>query len=214
MGDGLKSWASGSYFKDHDGMLQRWFHGTDADEPFNIFAHCDDASLGFHFGSAAAANDRLSQISVDDDDFAGNIIPVFCRAANPLVLADLYTWGQWSVASALRDCGILAEDEAEFVAGSTSAEMIYAAIEEAGYDCVLYTNACESRDTGEMSLMIWRAALVKGIHSLEFEKEDPRILSQLPVSDDERRWFEYREAEIDRCREELRALRFPHLAPA
>lgn len=214
MDDGLKSWAAGSYFSDPDGMLQRWFHGTDAEEQFNIFAHCDDASLGFHFGSAAAANDRLSQISVDDEGFAGSIIPVFCRATNPLVIADLYTWGQWSVASALRDSGILTEDEAEFVTDSASAEMIYAAVEEAGYDCILYTNACESRDSGEMSLMIWRAALVKGVHSLEFDREDPRILSQHSASDDERSWFEHREAEIDRCREELRALRCSHQAPA
>lgn len=207
MANDLKSWISGSFFRDASGSPKPWFHGTDITDPFNIFACCEESSLGFHFGTAAAANDRLAKISMDDGELAGNIIPVFCRASNPLILDDLYTWGQWSVASALRDCGILTDEEAEFVADSASAEMIYAALEEAGHDCVLYTNACESREDGEVSLMVWRAEMIKGIHSEVFEIDDPRILSQLPVLDHEGSWHASLASEIDRCRDNLRKYR-------
>jgi hypothetical protein len=208
----LEAWAAGSHFLNEDGSVTRWFHGTDIDDQFNIFARCDDASLGFHFGTADAANDRLKQIECLAD--GGSIIPVYCRAANPLVLSDLFTWSQWDVASALCDAGVLTEDEAEFVADSASAEMIYAAIEEAGYDSVLYGNLCEARDSGQESLMVWRAALVKGVNSASFDWEDPRILSQLPATQDEMSWYGYREREIDSCREELRALRASSPVPA
>jgi hypothetical protein len=202
----LDAWAEGSYFAD-DGTGQpvRWFHGTDIDDHFNVFARCDEASLGFHFGTADAANDRLRQIECLAD--GGSIIPVYCRAANPLVLNDLFTWSQWDVASALCDAVILTEDEAEFVADSASAEMIYAAIEEAGYDCVLYGNVCEARASGQNSLMVWRASLIKGVNSSAFDRNEPRILSQLPASDDELSWHSHIETGIENCREELRAFR-------
>jgi hypothetical protein len=206
----LDAWAEGSYFaNDGTGSPVRWFHGTDIDDQFNVFARCDEASLGFHFGTADAANDRLKQIECLAD--GGSIIPVYCRATNPLVLEDLYTWSQWDVASALCDAGILTEDEAEFVADSASAEMIYAAIEEAGHDCVLYGNVCEARDAGEASLMVWRASLIKGVNSEIFDRDDPRILSQIPVTDEEMSWHAYLEREIDSSRVELRTFRAsPH----
>ncbi len=208
----LDAWAEGSYFaNDGTGSPVRWFHGTDIEDPFNVFARCDEASLGFHFGTADAANDRLKQIECLAD--GGSVIPVYCRATNPLALNDLYTWSQWDVASALWEAGILTEDEAEFVADSASAEMIYAAIEEAGYDCVLYGNLCEARDAGQKSLMVWRASLIKGVHSELFDKDDPRILSQLPASDEEMSWHSYLEREIDSSREELRAFRATAPAP-
>ncbi len=202
----LDAWIEGSFFADDGtGRPVRWFHGTDVESDFNVFARCDEASLGFHFGTADAANDRLAQIDCLSD--GGNIIPVYCRAANPLVLKDLFTWNQWDVASGLCEAGILTDDEAEFVADSASAEMIYAAIEEAGYDCVVYANMCEAKDAGQESLMVWRASLIKGVNSSVFETDDPCILSQLPASEDEMSWHLFREREIDRCREELRSLR-------
>lgn len=209
----LDAWAEGSYFADDGtGHPVRWFHGTDIEDRFNVFARCDEASLGFHFGTADAANDRLAQIECLSE--GGSIIPVYCRATNPLVLSDLFTWSQWDVATALCDAGILTDDEAEFVADSASAEMIYAAIEEAGYDSVLYGNACEARDSGQDSLMIWRATLVKGVNSATFDKDDPRLLSQLPAFDDEMSWHRYTERAIDDCREELRAFRASSPVPA
>jgi hypothetical protein len=207
MSEELKAWAANSYFKGDDGMPMRWFHGTDVEVPFNIFAYCEEASLGFHFGTSSAANDRLAQIFRMTNEPEGSIIPVYCRAERPLMLNDLFTWDQWDVVSALRDCDLITDEEAEFIADSASAEMLYAAIEEAGYDCVLYTNVCESRNEGGESLMVWRAAQIKGMCSASFDLADPRILSQLPVSDEELRWYESREAEINRCRDELRALR-------
>lgn len=212
MSNQIEAWAEGSYFADDGtGSPVRWFHGTDIDDQFNVFARCDEASLGFHFGTADAANDRLKQIECLAE--GGSIIPVYCRATSPLVLNDLYTWSQWDVASALCDAGILTDDEAEFVADSASAEMIYAAIEEAGYDCVLYGNLCEAKDSGQESLLIWRASLIKGVNSEIFDRDDPRILSQLPVSDEEMSWHSYLEREIDSSREELRAFRAAAPAP-
>jgi hypothetical protein len=214
MTEELRDWAEGSHFNDADGTPRRWFHGTDIEDSFNIFAYFDEASLGFHFGSVSAANDRLAQIFRMTDEPGGNIIPVHCRGVRPLVLNDLYTWGQWDVASALGDCGILTDDEVEFVAASASAAMLFAAIEEAGYDCVLYTNVCESMETAEESLMVWRAALVKGEHSVSFERDDPRILSQLDPTDEDWQWHRSLEREIDSCREELRSMRSAAIIPA
>lgn len=99
MRDTLKNWMEGSAFLDDDGRPVVFFHGTDAHDQFNVFTRFDEQSLGFHFGSAEAANDRLRQIfrMVPQDENEGLIVPVYCRAANPLRLEDLYTWGQRAV---------------------------------------------------------------------------------------------------------------------
>jgi hypothetical protein len=201
----LEFWAKGSAFVDEQGKLERWYHGTDYEDGFNIFARYEDSSIGFHFGTAEAANDRLNQIDCLEDN--GNILAVYCRAQRPLVLDDMYTWDQWDVAQALRMVGVLTEDEAELVADSINAEMIYASIEEAGYDSVLYRNECENKQGQQLSLMVWRANLIKGINSASFDKDDPRILSQLPVGESELAWYTSNERSIDACREELRAYR-------
>lgn len=214
MREGFQKWIEGSHFVNDDGVPSVFFHGTDVENPFNIFAYCDEASLGFHFGTAAAASDRLVQTACSGDEVCGLIIPVHCRAQRPLVLDDLFTWSQWETVGALVDAGVITEDETDYVVESMSGEMIYAAVEEAGYDCVLYTNTCEAKDDGEHSLMIWRASLVKGIHSATFDPSDPRIMSQLAVSDDEAIWYEEREREIDACRSQLRSLRAGALVPA
>lgn len=207
MGAALKEWIEGSHFVSADGVPVILYHGTDVEEPFNIFAYCDETSLGFHFGSVDAAHDRLRQISSEPGDQNRNIIPVYCRATSPLVLNDLYTWGQLDVTSALVDQGIITEEEAEFVLGSASAEMLYAVIEAAGYDCVVYTNICEDGSSHSESLMIWRASLVKGVHSTAFDTNDPRILSQTAASEQERSWYDIREQEIKECRNALLSLR-------
>lgn len=203
----FEQWAKGSALVDADGYMRRWYHGTDVTEPFNIFAYYEECSLGFHFGSARAANDRISKITWEPGEVTGTVIPVYCRAMSPLVMDDQIIWDQWSVASSLGALGLLSEDEVEFVADSASAEMLYAVLEEAGFDCVLYTNVCEAREENDVSLMVWRAELVKGVNSAIFDREDPRILSQIAVAERDELMHRSNLEAIEACRSELRAFR-------
>lgn len=180
----MRSWAEGGAFV--DGSLPRlWFHGTNVTDPFNVFTRWEEFSLGFHFGSPEAAFARAQNIydEILGEEFDGVIVPVYCRAANPLRLPDLYTWEQDRIADALAEAGILDEDEACFVADSASAEMAFAVLEEAGYDSVVYGNLCEHKETVTDSIFVWRAELLKSPYAASFAPGDPRLLPQNPTAE-------------------------------
>jgi hypothetical protein len=205
MRDRLAKWIEGGAFVEEDGRPATFFHGTDVHEPFNIFTRFEDQSLGFHFGSVEAANDRLAQIfrMAPPDENEGIVIPVHCRAQNPLRMDDLYTWGQRAVVSALVDAGVASEDEAEFLEESASAEMLFAVIEEAGYDCIVYRNLCEAGISAHDSILVWRAELLKSPYSLDFSLDDPRLLSQNETAESDLSDWECVSDFIDKCRREL-----------
>lgn len=205
----FEDWIEGSAFVGEDGRPTMFFHGTDIHDPFNIFTRFEDHSLGFHFGSMEAANDRISQIfrMAPPDENEGLIIPVYCRARNPLRLEDQYTWEQDAVVAALAEAGVLSEEEEEFVADSASAEMIFAAVEAAGYDCIVYRNRCEAENEAHDSILVWRAELLKSPYSLSFDMNDPRLLPQNETSEFDTYEWECREEAIVNCKEDLRMFR-------
>jgi hypothetical protein len=202
-------WMGDGVFVGDDGRAAIFFHGTDVAEPFNVFARSEDHSLGFHFGSMEAANDRLDQIyrMAPADENEGLVIPVYCRASNPLRLADQYTWEQVPVVCALVAAGIVSDDEADFIIDTASAEMIFAVIEEAGFDCIVYRNQCEAVSAGHDSLLVWRAELLKSPYSLRFDRNDPSLLSQNETNPDDIAQWEWLADSIETCKGELRAFR-------
>ena len=203
----LKKWAMNSAFLE-DGLPRMWFHGTDEDRPFNIFTRWDDDySLGFHFGSKEAANDRLAQMYRMGPIIEGVIIPVFCRARSPLRLPDLYTWGQSTLVDALFDKGVITDGIANYIEESCSVVPIFAAIEEAGYDCVVYSNLCEHHEEPTDSIFVWRSELLKSPFASSFRTHDPRLLPQNPTSSEDMRNWEMLGMEIATEREVIRSIR-------
>jgi len=203
-------WLEGSAFSD-GGRPTVLFHGTDLHEPFNIFTHWEgEASVGFHFGTREVANSRIDEIfrMAPPDERAGVIIPVICRAGNPLYLHDLYTWQQDDFANALHDAGVLAtEQEVEWAIETYSEARLFAAMEEAGFDCLVYGNVCEHKTEVTDSVMIWRAEQLKSPFAASFDPADPRLLPQneTPAQDYDR-WRELAE-DIAEARRDLARLR-------
>lgn len=185
---GYTQWISEAFFKDENSEPCVWHHGTDA-EPFNVFTRWEDASIGFHFGSRNTASERLRMISNATEQIdGGTIIPVLCRAARPLRLCDHHTWSQDNIARSLFSAGVLkTEEEVDFVIDSCRDTMIFAALEAAGYDAIIYTNETEGED--QDSILIWRAELLKSPDAVSFDLDDPRLYPQKTAPDpDLKRW--------------------------
>jgi hypothetical protein len=203
----VENWMAGGKLA-RGGRPLVWYHGTDCEDSFNIFTRWDDHSVGFHFGTSAAANDRLNAIFRMEapEERGGRIIPVICRAVNPLRMHDQYTWETRSVAIALADACGLDDEFVDWVCDQNSAEAIYAAFECLGYDAVVYTNECEDKSGIEDSLMIWRSELIKSPFSAVMDRADPSILSQAETDVDHLREWETIGANIDFMKEELNAM--------
>lgn len=211
----IGKWADGSAFVEN-GTPKLWFHGTDLHDPFNIFAYCGEGSLGFHFGDQKAANNRIDEIfrMMHTEENEGIIIPVICRATNPLVLSDLYTWGQHDVASALADAGVIDDEEIDFVADLATEAALFAAIELASYDCIVYRNLCENKDEPTQSLLIWRAELLKSPYAASFEKDDPRLLPQNHTLDSDYQSWKQLASDIENEKVEIECNRENAKVPA
>lgn len=205
---GYREWIADTAFRDESGAPRVWHHGTDADD-FNVFTRWDDASIGFHFGDLQTAQSRLATIYRMAEETEGSIIPVLCRAANPLRLRDQFMWDLDDVAAALLAAGVLqSEDEVDFVVDSASVTMMFAAIEAAGHDCIVYRNLCEGDVAeGSDSLLVWRAEMLKHVDADAFDPEDPRILPQKPASEDDLGHWQQTAEEIEADGDALRAFR-------
>ncbi|MGY3581433.1 hypothetical protein ACVIGB_000497 [Bradyrhizobium sp. USDA 4341] len=194
----LASWLEGSAFR-RNGAPTVWYHGTDAPEDFNIFTTWGEGSIGFHFGSAPTASARLgaTRLPGDPDDIeACRIIPVYCRAQRPLRLKDHHCWRIDRVAAELADLGLVNTEIEDYIADGCDEFAVFAAIEAAGFDSVIYANETESEGRLDDSLLIWRPELVKSIFASRFNVDDPRILPAHPErwrSRDLQRWQEKRD---------------------
>ena len=204
----LAAWLEGSAFVS-DGQPIVWYHGTDTPEDFNIFAIWSEGSIGIHFGSAPTASARLSttRLADDPDSLDGlRIIPVYCRAQRPLRLKDHHCWRIDRVASELADLGLIEPEIEDQIAEGCDEFALFAAIEAAGYDSVLYPNETESEGRLDDSLIVWRPELVKSVFAQTFYPQEPRIMPGLPDRTwDLERWTDNSE----RLEAALRALSAP-----
>jgi hypothetical protein len=195
--NGFNDWFEGSAFKDENGRPKTLYHATDCDENFNIFAVSEEGSLGYHFGSLDSATERLRVFdrtwngkTIKPLPMAGSIIPVVCNAQNPLRLRDHHLWGTSSVAHELLDMGVISEEQYDYITEEFEDQSTFAAIEMAGFDCIIYRNETEHSGTPSDSLIIWRAEQVKSIYSSTFDRSSPYLSEGHPAKEaDFQQWI-------------------------
>lgn len=176
---GWAIWNTGNALATTADGLPLWFHGTH-EAGFNVFARCNEGSIGFHFGSLAAAECRLSETSGFSEDAA--VIPVLLRAGNPLRLCDHECWGISRIAAELVDQLLIDDDMSDWLSACCDEAAVFALLEELGYDAVVYANEIEeAKDVKADSVFVWRAEQVKSPHTAIFDPQDPRLLTQCPA---------------------------------
>lgn len=194
MSNGLKRWMEGSAFRQGD-VPQTFFHGTDADD-FSIFTRWEEFSIGFHFGSQQSAQNRIDQMECEN----GRTIEVYCRAKSPLRMTDHHTWSLKNILGEMESLGIVDEETAELIYDKEDDSWLFAALEIAGYDCVVYENATEK---GGDSIFLWDAALVKSTRSTHFNLTDPRFDPSLKASKSDLYMYHQLRREIEEARADL-----------
>ena len=192
---GWAEWSAG-----HDVRL--WHHATDAPEPFAIFSRQDEGSFGFHFGTHAAACGRHAiMFRMGDPDLRaseGSMLSVLVRYRNALRLPDKYCWDLDQVTGDLVELGLLDPDREQAILDACDTQPVFAAIEAAGYDAVLYPNETEGRDDDNRdSLMVWRASQIRSVHAAAFIEGCPRLCPTLTPTDVEDAWWRHNEQGID-----------------
>jgi hypothetical protein len=200
---GFSEWIEGSAFVNPDGSPLVFYHGTDTGSYFNIFARTEDSSIGFHFGDLDAAHCRVANITSGDAWNYGAIIPVVCNASKPLRLTDHFVWDVADILVELHDLGVVDDIQHDLILDSCSEYAVFAAIELAGYDCVIYSNETEHGGRPTDSLLIWRAEQVKGVYASRFDRGCPGLVPGIEHDpDDLECWTSVRE-ELDHFKELL-----------
>lgn len=133
------SWFEGSQVVDPAGRPKRLFHGTGAPKDFAAFRPQGD--LGFHFGDADQANDRLDNLARPGvEPGPARLMPVYLAIRNPLRLPDV---GDWSVDN-LVDHLVERFPADEFsIAHLRTSEQVRDFLAEKGFDGVVYRNTNE-----------------------------------------------------------------------
>lgn len=142
----LRAWMGCSKVVDTQGRPMRVFHASANQWETDAFRRKKSAggtnSIGYHFGTAAAARERI-QPAVDDvvtwdwSQLAPHTMAVYLRVENPLRLRDIGAWHDASwITTALREAGI--EAKSTTVAGITKE------LKALGYDGIVYTNKFEA----------------------------------------------------------------------
>ena len=202
---GFSEWIEGSAFVDGEGVPIVMYHGTDTGSDFNIFALTNEASIGFHFGDYQAAQKRIDTISILEEDpgYWGAVVPVVCNARNPLRLTDHFTWELGNVCNELYDLGVVDDDQRDYVLESCSEYALFAAVELAGYDCIVYLNQTEHDGAPADSLLVWRAEQLKSPYSARFDRGVPGLVSGIPHDPNDFKCWESIKEELDSHKEAL-----------
>jgi hypothetical protein len=204
---GFSEWIEGSALVDGRGNPVVFYHGTDTGSDFNIFARTDESSIGFHFGDLIAAHVRLdNMVHPGDRGNWGAVIPVICNARTPLRLTDHFTWSIDNVCGELHDLGIVDDHQHDLIMHSCSEYALFAAIELAGYDCIVYSNDTEHAGTPADSLIVWRAEMVKGAYAGSFDRNDPGLVPGIAHDPEDFECWDSVKEEIDDFKEKLSPL--------
>jgi len=207
---GFRDWFGEGAFVNSDGRPTVFYHGTDTGADFNIFARTDEASIGFHFGDIATAECRIDLMTSSEGEGAwGAVIPVVCNARNPLRLTDHHTWVVRNVCGELYDLGIVNDEQHDLICESCSEYSLFAAIEMAGYDSVIYSNETENTGTPSDSLIVWRADMVKGAYAGSYDRNSPGLLPGIPHNAEDMECWESVAVELAEWRSELDELATP-----
>lgn len=142
------AWFKDSVVVDSEGRPAIMFHATDAREDFGVFDRSED--VGYHFGTIEAANERAARALSE----GVRVIPVFLAIRRPLRLEDLYDWEPDNVVGALRRVNILDDRLIENASGDViDVEWMRRVLSTAGYDGLVYQNACEGG--GDSYVALW-----------------------------------------------------------
>lgn len=185
----------------HDVRL--WHHATDVDAPFTIFCRQDEASIGFHFGSHPAARERHAIMHRMVDPAIrrnlGFMIPVLVRFRNPLRMHDKLCWDLDRVTSDLVAKNVIDEATEETILIAADTQALFAAIELAGHDAILYPNETEGvHDDQSESVLVWRASAIRSVHCVAFVDDDPRLCPSMTPNEEDVSWWRSNEDGIDR----------------
>lgn len=155
--DNFNAWFGASQAVDASGDPMVLYHGTFGD--FETFSKTSD--IGFHFGTATAANDRLKQEKKKHKnwDKVCSVLPVYLSIQNPAVVCDLCTWSAPIVAKELLAKGYIRPDQADPVLqGSVSQNQtqinralydhLVQSLEANGFDGLKYRNLHEGTTRG------------------------------------------------------------------
>lgn len=136
----FRQWFAASKVVDDQRRPLVVYHGTQCD--FTFFDRTED--IGFHFGTAETANQRLRHLRRGYSPRAEGdcILPVFLRIENPLRLRDLFTWEPDDVANKLADQGIITPEEAKRTQ-IVDRRQVCDWLAAKGYDGIVYQNMGE-----------------------------------------------------------------------
>jgi hypothetical protein len=153
----FKAWFGDSQVVGPEGRPMVVYHATFKD--FEVFAKSTD--LGYHFGTAKAANDRIKHEGkkAKNRDRAARIIPAYLNIRRPAVLADQITWSAPSLAKALLQGGYITSEQAKPVLDGTVDQSgpdpagafhrhLVQALKANGYDGIQYRNLVEGTTRG------------------------------------------------------------------
>jgi hypothetical protein len=173
----FRKWFGQSKVVDANGRPLVVFHGTMAS--FTAFKPSEGSSLGFHFGSAEAANKRL-RAAARWADGEEQILPVYVSIQNPLRVDDPGDWDAHTLAGPLVRAGVLTEEQADRLVASErglTLAKLRTILEAKGYDGIVYDNVGEG---GGDSYMALRPEQIKSAigNRGTFDPNDKRILHQ------------------------------------
>jgi diguanylate cyclase (GGDEF)-like protein len=143
----FQRWFKGSKVVDESGEPLVVYHGTVAEQDFAKFDVTED--IGFHFGTALAANDVTDSHTATyygdpTSEIPARIIPAYLAIKKPLRLPDLEDWAPPELLSQLEDLGVITEQEREDTGhDEVTAEWIREKLEAKGYDGIVYRNQTE-----------------------------------------------------------------------
>src|SRR5690606_15701198 len=88
-------------------------------------------------------------------------------------------WSLSRIADELLDLGIITAPVYDYILERDNDSYIFAALEIAGVDAIIYSNETEGQHQ-EDSLLIWRAEQVKSVFADSFSLGDPALCPQAP----------------------------------
>lgn len=171
----FKRWFRESQITDEQGNPQKVYHGTPVESPYAIFMNTVD--MGWHFGTAAAANDRIGAGPTGDLVMEGARVGEFyIRLENPVIMRDHGTWnnnpkmledlmaGRYLTPAEVNDLRTKMVSSG-YTLGDALAfrDIVVPFLQEKGYDGVRYRNNVE--DGGSTSFIVWERDQIKSATS-------------------------------------------------
>jgi hypothetical protein len=181
----FKSFFKGSKVVDANGEPLVVMHGTDARQDFTVFdsSQGNSVEFGSHFGTNAAARDRVGASPESGPARGGGkTYPVVLNIKNPVEIHDLGRFDSGAIAKALKEKGILSEDEYDVLGSIIDHKRRDKALTEVldshGIDGFKYRN--HSEDPGSVSWIAVSPNQIKSIFNKgTFSTKTPDIMKSL-----------------------------------